>query len=130
MDGENVYTHVQCTCTLYVNCHKYGMHHVCVTDLHKTRNPSLQLCIFFHQLPLPLTHSPHSYQLGRQSAFLGRTISHRLSGYRGVVNFLHSERQQTYMYMYMLYMHWVTSIFTSRPVCDIWLFAAKGVVVH
>ena len=26
--------------------------------------------------------------------------------------------------------HWVTSIFTSRPVCDIWLFAAKGVVVH
>ena len=23
--------------------------------------------------------------------------------------------------------HWVTSIFTSRPVCDIWLFAAKGV---
>ena len=25
--------------------------------------------------------------------------------------------------------HWVTSIFTSRPVCDIWLFAAKGVVV-
>ena len=26
--------------------------------------------------------------------------------------------------------HWVTSIFPSRPVCDIWLFAANGVVVH
>ena len=26
--------------------------------------------------------------------------------------------------------HWVTSIFTSRPVCNIWLFAAKGVVVQ
>ena len=26
--------------------------------------------------------------------------------------------------------HWVTFIFTSRPVCGIWLFAAKGVVVH
>ena len=22
------------------------------------------------------------------------------------------------------------NMFTSRPVCDIWLFAAKGVVVH
>ena len=29
----------------------------------------------------------------------------------------------------MYNVHWVTSIFTSRPVCDIWLFAAKGVVV-
>ena len=29
-----------------------------------------------------------------------------------------------------VHVHWVTSIFTSRPVCDIWLFAAKGVVVH
>ena len=26
----------------------------------------------------------------------------------------------------ILCIHWLTSIFTSRPVCDIWLFAAKG----
>ena len=29
-----------------------------------------------------------------------------------------------------VHVHWVTSVFTSRPVCDIWLFAAKGVVVQ
>ena len=29
-----------------------------------------------------------------------------------------------------VHVHWVSSIFTSRPVCDIRLFAAKGVVVQ
>ena len=31
---------------------------------------------------------------------------------------------------FVLVVHWVTSFFISRPVCDVWLFAAKGVVVH
>ena len=34
------------------------------------------------------------------------------------------------VYAHTYNVHWVTFIFTSRPVCDIWLFAAKGVVVH